>query len=193
MPADTPTPTRLGSLLVIDDEASICFAFERYFSKRGWEVTTVATGTEGLQQYRQGNFDVVFLDVRLPDGNGLERLPEFRSLNPEARVVIITAFGDLETVVQAAERDAFEYLAKPLDLPQVEELLARAIALRDTKPIVNADDKPVVTPHDIVGVSFAMQGVYKRIAHLAKNENTVLITGRNRHRQRACRPGNPPL
>lgn len=173
-----PPSTPIGSLLVIDDEASICFAFERYFSKRGWKVTTVATGAEGIEQYRREPFDIVFLDVRLPDGNGLERLPELREIRANVCAVVITAFGDLETVVRAAERDAFEYLAKPLDLPQVEELLERVMTMRRAKPIDNhRENQPVVTPHDIVGTSFPMQEVYKRIAHLAKNENTVLITG----------------
>ncbi|MGD9128337.1 MAG: sigma-54 dependent transcriptional regulator [Planctomycetia bacterium] len=173
------TNTPIGSMLVIDDEASICFALERYFSKRGWAVTTVASGTEGVELYRQSPFDVVFLDVRLPDGNGLERLPELRNINPEACVIVITAFGDLDTVVRAAERDAFEYLAKPLDLLQVEELLGQIVAMREEggKIETSDEDRAKVAQHAIVGASLAMQEIYKRIAHLAKNENTVLITG----------------
>ena len=91
------------SILVIDDEAAICSAFRRFFEPRSWRVRVAATGREGLAAYRERPADVVFLDVRLPDGNGLDVLDELRSRDGEARVIVITAYGDMKTVMRSIE------------------------------------------------------------------------------------------
>ena len=163
------------SILVIDDEESICRAFERFFGARGWRVRSVATGAAGLAAYADRRADVVFLDVRLPDRNGLEVLDELNRLDERACVVVITAYGDLETVVQAVKGKAFDYVPKPLDLDRVLELAQRAARSRaatQAAPAGREGPQPA-----IVGASPAMQEVYKKIATFAAADAPVLILG----------------
>ncbi|HOF18586.1 MAG TPA: response regulator, partial [Phycisphaerae bacterium] len=102
------------SILVIDDEDSICLAFRRFFEDRGWRVLTAASADEGLATYLQSPACVVFLDVRLPDRSGLDLLEELTA--QQADVVVITAYGGLDTVIRALQGKAYDYLVKPLDL-----------------------------------------------------------------------------
>ena len=117
-------------ILVIDDEEAICFAFARYFERRGFTVTVAATGAEGERQFAEARPDIVFLDVRLPDANGLDVLERLRQVDARACVVVITAYGTLETVTRAIRGKAFDYLVKPLDLDRAGQIVAEALASR---------------------------------------------------------------
>ena len=165
------------SILVIDDEAAICSAFKRFFEPRSWHVRVAATGREGLAAYQNQPADVVFLDVRLPDGNGLDVLDELRGRDAEARVIVITAYGDMKTVMRSIEGKAFDYLVKPLDLDQAAALAERALqasaAARTAQPAQRADADETA----LIGSSALMQGVYKQIGMLAQTDSTVLILG----------------
>jgi len=117
-------------ILVIDDEEAICFAFRRYFERRGFSVTVAGTGKEGERQFAEARPDIVFLDVRLPDANGLDVLERLRKIDARACVVVITAYGTLETVTRAIRGKAFDYLVKPLDLDRAGQIVAEALASR---------------------------------------------------------------
>lgn len=166
----------MSSLLVIDDEESICRAMQRFFGSRGWSVSAVATAAEGLAAYARQRPDVVFLDVRLPDRNGLEVLDELTRLAEPACVVVITAFGDLDTVVQAVKGKAFDYLPKPIDLDVALDLAERGVRSRET-PAAAKGGKAGGGAGDIVGSSPAMQEVYKKVAVFAQSDAPVLILG----------------
>jgi len=166
------------SILVIDDEESICTAFEKFFRRRGWGVRVAASGAGGLAEYKHRRPDVVYLDVRLPDGNGLDVLDELRTVDPDARVVIITAYGGMKTVMRSIEGKAFDYLTKPLDLDRAEELAIRALqSLRSPGKGGAADWSTAGGEGPIVGSSPAMQDVYKRTAKIAQLDSAVLILG----------------
>jgi DNA-binding NtrC family response regulator len=167
-------------LLVIDDEESICVAFRRYFESRGFDVTLASSGAEGLECYRAEQPDIVFLDVRLGDMSGLDVLSTLRQEDPSATVIIITAYGSLETVTRAMRDKAFDFLVKPLDLDQAAELVSQARACRAaihamSEASASDDDAPDRSP--MVGASPAMQAVYKRIGKAALSDATVLILG----------------
>ncbi|MCE5326592.1 MAG: sigma-54 dependent transcriptional regulator [Planctomycetaceae bacterium] len=166
------TPDR--TLLIIDDEESICFAFERFFSRRGWSVRVASTAAAGLAAYRKAAADVVFVDVRLSDGSGLDVLESLLKDDPAARVIVMTAYGTLETVTRAVRGKAFEYLVKPIDLDRSAELAQRALDSRRTPPPAVAQDGPASA---MVGSSPAMQDVYKRVALVAAADGAVLILG----------------
>jgi DNA-binding NtrC family response regulator len=177
-------------ILVIDDEEAICFAFARYFERRGFAVSVAATGKEGERQFAEARPDIVFLDVRLPDVNGLDVLERLRQIDARACVVVITAYGTLETVTRAIRQKAFDYLVKPLDLDRagqivVEALASRAAAdARQGSGTAGQGDKPAgpaahATKPDglLVGSSQAMQEVYKHIGKVALVDAAVLILG----------------
>lgn len=161
------------SVLVIDDESSICLAFQRFFERRDWQVFSAASAAEGLKVYSQARPPVVFLDLRLPDRNGLDLLPELKAGG--AGVIVITAFGDLETVVRAIRGQACEYLLKPVDL-DMAMILAQRIQRNQAVEDRNADESPQACSF-LIGQSTPMQDVYKMIARAADSTFPVLICG----------------
>ena len=103
-----------GHILIIDDEASLRQTLARILQREGYEVTTVAGGNEGLSILSQHPFDLVYLDIRMPDMNGLEVLKAIHALLPELPVILFTAQPDLNSAVEALRRGAIDYLMKPL-------------------------------------------------------------------------------
>ena len=166
------------NILVIDDEEAICFAFQRHFEPLGFRVRVAPTGAAGLAAYASEPADVVFLDVRLPDADGLDILARLRERDPNARVVVITAHGSLETVTRALRGQAFEYLVKPIDLDRAAELVA--LALASDQAAADAGSPLAAGPVDsfaLVGRSAAIQEVFKRIGRVADSDSAVLILG----------------
>ena len=170
--ADKPAPV----ILVIDDEESICFAFGQFFTRRGMTVEAASTATRGLELCRKLVPDVVFLDVCLPDRNGLDVLDDIRRICPDCNVIVITAFGSLEVVTKAMAGKAFDYLVKPLDLRRAGEVAELALASRQAKSgAVSGTGNAAAAA--LVGSSAVMQEVYKRISLVAQTVSTVLIQG----------------
>jgi DNA-binding NtrC family response regulator len=160
-------------LLIVDDEEAIRFALARYFAALGHEVQVAGTLATGRQMLRETQPDVVFLDVRLPDGDGLDLLREAAKLSPGSRVVVMTAYGTLDTVSSALNADAFEYLVKPVDLEEAGGLV------RQIQASAKGPSPDIATPptHGFVGDSPAMQELYKHIGQAARADASVLIEG----------------
>jgi len=184
--ADSP------SILVVDDEDAICFAFERYFSARGFAVRTEQTFRGGLATFEAWRPDVVFLDVRLGDGDGLAALERMRAVYSAAAVIVISAFGSLEAVTRAVRGQAFDFLVKPLDLDRASVVVDQALASRaerfpsrpgDAADGASADraapDASVspTEPAQFIGSSPAMREVFLRIGKVAVTDANVLILG----------------
>ena len=100
-----------ASVLIIDDEEIIREALEALLAREGYRVTTAATAEQGLESLTAGEFDVVLLDLMLPDRNGLDVLEDIRRMDDELPVVMITAYGTIESAVTATKRGAFYYLS----------------------------------------------------------------------------------
>jgi two-component system response regulator AtoC len=115
------------TLLVIDDEELICWSVKKEFEKKGMEVFTAFNGKDGLQSFIENNPDIVMLDVKLPDRNGLDLLKEIKMLNQDVNVIIITAFGGVESAVAAIKDGAYDYVEKPFQFENVGITINRAI------------------------------------------------------------------
>jgi nitrogen regulation protein NR(I) len=166
----------MPTLLVIDDEPSVRYSFRRVLSADGVTVLTAATGREGVDMARAQAPDVVVLDLRLPDGSGLDFFKELRELDPRRPVLFITAHGDAEAAIEAMKGGAFDYLIKPVDLDRLSTLLERAF---DAARLMH---QPAVLPTEdvgdrIVGHSPAIQEMSKAIGRLAPQDVNVLILG----------------
>ncbi len=168
--------TDATNILVIDDEEAICYAFQRYFASRGGSVVAAAGCRAGLEACRRLQPDVVFLDLCLPDGSGLDLLEPLHAAAPAAKIIVITAFGSLEAVIRAIQGKAFDYLVKPLDLDRAGELVARVLASRRA-PLPPAAAPEAGEAPLLVGRSRAIQEVFKRIGLVARTETAVLILG----------------
>jgi len=164
----------LARLFVIDDEEAICWGMRRLGESLGMEVRTASSAEEGLAAVPDWPPDVIVLDVRLPGMDGLTAVEHFRERIGLVPIVVITAYGDLQTAVDAVRKGAYEYIVKPFDIEQVERVLRRALesgrATRDSAPVVDQ-------PGGLVGKSPAMQEVYTRIALAAPSDACVLVFG----------------
>jgi two-component system nitrogen regulation response regulator GlnG len=193
----------VSHIVIIDDEEAVCWTLRQALEKQGHEVATAASAEQGLLLVRQKKPDAVILDVRLPGMDGLTALVKLRPLIGEAPVILITAFGDLNTAVKAVEGGAFDYLVKPFDLRQALDAVERALVRPKPRESRTEGILEPIGSEEIIGRSPAMQGVFKRIALVAPSEACVLITGESgvgkelvaraihRHSKRADRPFLP--
>jgi DNA-binding NtrC family response regulator len=167
----------IHTLLLIDDEEAICFAFRRYFETRGFNVLTAGSAREGTALIQTHAPDVIFLDVRLPDRDGLDLLEEVREKTPDSLVIVVTAYGSLDTVGRAIRQGAFDYLVKPVDLDQAHTAVRQALQSRPARAQPRQKRADAETELGFVGNSPVMHDVFKRIARAAVSDASLLITG----------------
>ena len=171
----------MKNVLVIDDDEKICWAFQQFLEGEGYNPTIANSAEEGLRSITSEKPDVVLLDVGLPGMSGLEALAKIKTLHPWVIVIIITAYDDVETTIEAMRLHAFDFVPKPIDLDVVKGVLERAFrtqSVRSTLPVETEQDSPAEQRgHRLVGKSEQMREIYKLIGMMASNTTTVLIEG----------------
>ncbi len=170
----------MSKLLLIDDEADVQYSFRRIFDSPEIELTTAASGEEGLKIIPKLKPDLVIMDVRMGGITGLETLRRIRQMDSKLLVILMTAYGTTQTAIEAMKLGAYDYLLKPFDVPKLKEIIAGALkTARDMKAVVSY--QPLLETEDyelgIVGRSESMQRVFKLIGQLAGSDATALITG----------------
>jgi DNA-binding NtrC family response regulator len=169
----------MARVLVADDENSICDAFSLLLEAEGHTALIASTGEEALRFVEAEPPDLVFVDVRMPGMNGLSVLKEIRRSHPTLPVIVMTAYGTLETAAEALRNEAFDYLGKPLDLAQIRQVMRRA--LHSPEPVSQTTSVPTLRDvglrPTLIGQSPAMQELFKLIVMLADNDLTVLVHG----------------
>jgi two-component system, NtrC family, nitrogen regulation response regulator GlnG len=164
-------------ILIIDDEEAVCWALDRALAREGLRVAVAASVEQGWAAIDRHAPDAIILDVRLPGIDGLTALGQFRERLPRVPVVVITAFGNLDTAVRAVEGGAFDYLTKPFDLNQALATVSRALQREPASEEETVANEPAVDGDSLIGSSPAIQAVFKRIALVAAHDACVLITG----------------
>ena len=171
----------MQNVLVIDDDEKICWAFAQFLEGEGYRPSIANNAEEGLRRIAADKPDVVLLDVKLPGMSGLEALGKIKAHHPWVIVIIITAYDDVETTIEAMRLQAFDFVPKPIDLDIVKSVLERAFrtqSVRSTLPVEAADEVPIEpSGHRLVGKSSQMREIYKLIGIMASNTMTVLIEG----------------
>ncbi len=164
-------------ILVVDDEQSICWALDKLLTGRNYQVTSLSSAEDALQWTKQSEPDVVMMDVRLPGMTGLDALPQLRANVGATPIIIMTAFGNLDTTVAAIREGAFDYLPKPFDLDQATDMIERALEASQCIPAI--DESPVRFEEEdaLIGSSPAMQQIFKQIALVSSSDVPVLLTG----------------
>lgn len=165
----------MSKLLVVDDEQSICWGLKRLGESIGHEVQTASSAEQALDLVESYPPDVIVLDVRLPGMDGLTAISQFQKRLGQVPIIVITAYGDLKTAVEAVRNGAYEYLVKPFDLEKVQRALTRAFGstLQTT-----SDQRPLPRRvGEFVGKSSAMQEVFKHLALAAASDASVLLCG----------------
>jgi two-component system nitrogen regulation response regulator GlnG len=117
----------MSRILIVDDEPAIGWSLGELLDDRGHAVKTAASVEEAIEICRHFLPELILLDVRLPGRDGLSAIPDFRALVPTAPIVVMTAFGDLDTAVRAVEAGAADYLVKPFDSAQVTSIVDRLL------------------------------------------------------------------
>ncbi len=167
-------------ILIADDEDSLRWVLDKGLRQAGYEITAVKDGESALRAFEAEPFDLVFLDVRMPGMDGLTALGRLRELSPDAHVIVMTAHGTMETAIQAMQRGAYDYLAKPFDLDEVLLLAERALAARRLTQEVARLRTGLAEVKEfsaLIGRHPRMQEVYKAIGRIAGSDVSVLIRG----------------
>jgi two-component system nitrogen regulation response regulator GlnG len=167
-------------ILIADDEDSLRWVLEKGLRQAGHEVDAAKDGESALRAFEAEPYDLVFLDVRMPGMDGLTALGKLRQIRPDANVIVMTAHGTMETAIQAMQRGAYDYLAKPFDLDEVLLLTERALeARRLTQEVARLRTglQEVKEFSALIGRHPRMQEVYKAIGRIAGSDVTVLLRG----------------
>jgi DNA-binding NtrC family response regulator len=171
---------RKGSVLVVDDEEIMREVLETLLTADGYRVDLAKTGEEGLEAYGRRAFDVVLLDVSMPGIGGLRALEEFLKMDPDAVIVMITAYATFDTAIAAWERGAVSCIRKPFQNEQITATIAAGIKRRrkeeERRTLRRAMSK-AVDRGEIIGRSDLMQEVFRLVEQVAPARSTVLITG----------------
>jgi two-component system, NtrC family, nitrogen regulation response regulator GlnG len=164
-----------GRILVVDDDAAIRTVVREALRREGHVVETAATVAEQRRVLESFAPEVLVTDVVLPDGNGLDVVPEMLAAYPRMPVIVLSAQNTFTTAVRATEQGAFDYLPKPFDLGELTRAVADALAARAS----DAPDAEIEPAEDLplIGRSPPMQEVYRTIARVVSNDLTVLILG----------------
>ena len=174
------TNSASGSILVIDDEAGIRESLEVLLSLEGYTVKTANDGEQGLRTLEMENFDLVLLDLALPGQSGIDLLPQIKERQPETPVIMITAYGTVENVVEAIRAGAENFVQKPWDneklLADIRSAVARYKAEEENLQLKRTM-KQRYNFSNIVGKSEIMLRVFDLVAQVAPSRSTVLIQG----------------
>ena len=165
----------MSRILIIDDDRQVCETLESLVFRLGHECFAAHNLKDGLAHLNRTDIDLVFLDVRLPDGNGLEALGQIRNQASPPDVIVLTGQGDPEGAELAIQGGVWDYLVKPSPIKQIKETLSRALAYRQEKKAMGQAMSLDLT--DVVGKSSVMRQCYERVAQASGSDSTVLVTG----------------
>jgi len=169
-----------GSVLVVDDHAEMVSTLANYLDDHGWQVATASGGAQAIDRFAREPTDVVLTDVRMKGLDGLDVLFGIHNIDPQVPVVLMTAFGKIESAVDAIQRGAYHYVTKPFKMTTVRVLLERAAQerlLRQQNRHLRAAFNERFAAHGLLGVSVAMRELNGLIDRVANTASPVLIVG----------------
>ncbi|MCD6288516.1 MAG: sigma-54-dependent Fis family transcriptional regulator, partial [Candidatus Hydrogenedentes bacterium] len=174
--------TTLGNprVLVIDDESIMREFVTETLVRAGYNVETAANGKEGLARFRDDVYDLVLTDLKMPDINGIEVVRTVRQIAPATSVIVMTAYGTIETAVEAIRLGAFDYITKPLSPDVIEITVERALdhaRLAEEVRYLRQEASERFSFGRMVGDSSPMNRVYQQVAKVASSSTRVMVTG----------------
>ncbi len=166
-----------GTILIADDDRTIRTVLTQALTRAGCKVHATSSLVTLLRWVKEGKGDLIITDVMMPDGNGLEALPKIAKQRPDLPVIVISAQNNIMTAIHAAEAEAFDYLPKPFDLPDLMKRSARALKSKSRSPKIDVGNISSDAELPLVGKTAAMQAVYRLVARVMNTDLPVLITG----------------
>jgi DNA-binding NtrC family response regulator len=167
-------------ILIVDDDEITCNLLEEVLSKEGYVVDKALNGREAIDKGENKPYDVVLTDIRMIDVDGMEVLRAYRQKSPDSIIIMMTAFGSIETAIRAIKEGAYDYVSKPFKLDEIKLTIRRAL---EQKRLLQENlfyRQELITKYkleNIVGRSPQMLQVYKTVARVAESRSTVLIAG----------------
>ena len=167
------------SILVADDEKGIREFLEITLKKEGYEVSLASNGAEAISLCEKKKFDIILADIKMPQGDGYTILRKVKKLHPDTIVIMITAYGSLESAIEAMKEGAFDYISKPFDVNDVKVLIQSALAKRDLK-LETQGKKSLLEENrfdNIISNSPEMHKIFALITRASSAKSNVLIIG----------------
>ena len=170
----------MNKILIIEDERSLRFGLSHALKAVGYEVKSASNGAEGLKLHEKESFDAVVTDLRLPDTDGIEILKAIRNISQDTGVIVMTAFAEIKTAVEAMREGAYDYISKPFDPDELLMVIDRFIKHRDLESenvLLKEKVRECGQFEEIVGAGPAMQQIFDKISVVAKTDSVVIIYG----------------
>ena len=180
MPTQTARQNERATILVVDDKDQMRDVLRKFLDAEGYSVETAADGRDALRKFSENKFELVLSDIKMPAMDGSELLAEILKINPQAIVILMTAFGSIEAAVAAIKRGAADYVSKPFQMEDVLFRISRALKEKHLEKRV-ADLESVIQKQSamqkIIGSSQPIKRLKQIIERIAPTGDTVLITG----------------
>ena len=171
----------MAKLFIVDDDESIRETLCNFLSREKYEVNSAVDGEEALIKIKQTMPDVVISDIRMPGMNGIDLMLSVKAFDPKIHFILMTAYDDMETTIQAIQKGAYDYIEKPLEISKLKIIIERALnnkALSDKlDSVIEANDFIKKDKNVIIGKSPLIKVVYKLIGQVADNRVTTLVQG----------------
>jgi len=168
------------NILIVDDEENVRFFLQEVMNREGYDVTLAENGTIAIEKAKKGEFDIILLDLRMPDINGIEVLEEIKKINPALIVIIITAYGTKQIAYDAIKKGAYDYFSKPVDIDELRIVVKRAVDKLNLEKEIGKLRTQITKSYDfdnIIGKSNEIQEVFEIASKIINNDVTVLIFG----------------
>jgi two-component system response regulator HydG len=178
--AEVTMPERRGKLLLVEDDPEMLLLVSEHLEGEGYAVVGAGRGAEAIGELRSGEFDVVLTDLRMPGVDGMDVLRTARETQPGVPVILFTAFGSIETAIQAIRQGAYDYVTKPFALEEITLLVGRALEhrrLRAENISLRQELEGRYRFENLLGKSPAMQAVFALIRQAAPGDASILISG----------------
>ena len=169
------------TILIVDDDEVMCHTLSDVLKKMSYDVTSVQTAEDALHPLRERTFDLILLDIVLPDMSGMDVLKKIREIDSDAFVIMMTAYADVETAVTAMKAGAYDYINKPFEIEELRLTIKKALETKELKGEVlrlRSKNKDAIKDEEICGISPQMDVVRELISLVGKTPRTpVLIQG----------------
>ncbi|MCB1761196.1 MAG: sigma-54-dependent Fis family transcriptional regulator [Gammaproteobacteria bacterium] len=167
----------MANILVVDDDIASCRTLQLHLGSQGHDVSWENSVEAGLETARQFHPQLIVLDIRMPDRSGLDGLPDFKAIPESPKVIMITAFHDMQSTIEAMQRGADDYIHKPIDIDELDEAINKILNQSKEEDSLLEAKTSASGGLNIVGNGRAMKDIFKTIGLVAKSPATVLITG----------------
>lgn len=167
-------------ILVVDDEKIVRESLFHWFEDEGYSVDTAEDAVAALKLFDRGKYDLILLDMKMPGMSGLELLSKIKEIDKDSSVILITAFASVPTAIQALKEGAYDYVTKPVDPDELNNLVKNAIeqkALKDENYMLKNKIEQLVIPENLIGESEEMRKIFELINTVAPTDTTVMIRG----------------